>query len=183
MATVASTAERLVTLTGVSWETYERLLSEHNDSTGTRFTYDEETLEIMLASSRHEQPSRILAQLLEVIAEEFGVNLSPLGSVTFKRFALGKGFEPDSCHYVGRPSPVWGREVDPAVDAPPDLVIEVVRCASRRCLQPLPYFPAQRPQECRQRPLLPLRQTEGTDFRVQVRVAVPAPVVELDDVC
>jgi len=125
MATVSSPADRLVTLEGVSWETYERLLAEHQDKSGTRFSYCEGTLEIMVASSRHEQPSRILAQLVEVIAEEFGINLNPLGSMTFRRPDLLKGFESDSAYYVGRASAFWGREVDPQVDPPPDLLIEV----------------------------------------------------------
>ena len=125
MSAVASPVERLVTLSGVSWETYERLLAEHQDQGGTRFTYNEGTLEIMVASSRHEQPSRVLAELVGVVAEEFGINLCPLGSMTFKRSDLVKGFEPDSGYYVGRDSTFWGMEVDPAVDPPPDLILEV----------------------------------------------------------
>ncbi len=60
--TVASpAAEQRVTLQ-VSWETYERLLAEHPDAAGPRFTYDEGTLEIMVVSASHETPNRILAR-------------------------------------------------------------------------------------------------------------------------
>ncbi len=54
MTTVVSPPERLVILRGVSWETYERLLSEHGEKGGTRFTYDQGALEIVILSSRHE---------------------------------------------------------------------------------------------------------------------------------
>lgn len=126
MATVTSPPERLVTLTGVSWETYERLLAEHQDQRGTRFTYDDGNLEIMVVSSRHELPNRILAMLVEAVAEGLGIALIPLGSTTFKRASLRKGFEPDSAYYIGRASALWGQDhIDPAVDPPPDLIIEL----------------------------------------------------------
>ena len=40
-----------VILHGVSWETYERLLAEHEESSGTHFTYDQGMLEIMVLSA------------------------------------------------------------------------------------------------------------------------------------
>lgn len=126
MATVVSTPERLVILEGVSWETYERLLSEQGESCGKRFTYDEGVLEIMVLSSRHERPNRTLATLVEVLAEEWGLNIERLGSTTFKRADLEKGFEPDSCFYIQHADQVGGKEeIDLTVDPPPDLVIEV----------------------------------------------------------
>ncbi len=125
MSTVLTPVEHKVILTGVSWETYERLLAEHQDRTGTRFAYDEGTLEIMVVSARHENPNRTLAMLVEVLAEEFGIDIFRLGSTTFKREEMLKGFEPDSAFYIGRAALVEGRDVDPAVDPPPDLTIEV----------------------------------------------------------
>ncbi len=125
MAVVAAPAERLVTLSGVRWETYERLLAEHEDRLGTRFTYNEGELQIMVVSARHEQPNEILALLVQVVAEEFGIDVCPLGSTTFKRSDLLKGFEPDTGFYIGHAAEMDGRNVDPAVDPPPDLTIEV----------------------------------------------------------
>lgn len=126
MATVATKPERLVILEGVTWETYERLIAEHGEKCGTRFTYDEGVLEIMVLSSRHEEPNRTLALLVEVLAEEWDVNLRRLGSTTFKREDLLKGFEPDSCFYIQHADAVAGKEeIKLDVDPPPDLVIEV----------------------------------------------------------
>ncbi len=64
MAAVTNTAEQKVILEGVSWDTYERLLSENPDNTGTRFTYDQGTLEIMVVSFGHEDLSRDVFALI-----------------------------------------------------------------------------------------------------------------------
>ena len=125
MATVSAPVEHKVILTRVSWETYQRLLAEHQDVSGTHFIYDEGILEIMVLSARHEQPKRALEVLVDVLAEEWDLNVVPVGSLTFQREDLQKGFEPDSAYYIAHASAVEGREVDPALDPPPDLIIEV----------------------------------------------------------
>jgi Uma2 family endonuclease len=61
-----------------------------------------------------------------VIAEAFDIELDNVGSNTFKREDLARGFEPDSCFYVQNVERVRNREqIDLAVDPPPDLVIEI----------------------------------------------------------
>ena len=125
MTTIAPPEQRVI-LENVSWETYERLLAESIDSVGTRFTYDEGALEIMVGSIAHENPNRTLAQLVEIVAEETDRDLHRAGSTTFKRKDLAKGFEPDSCFYIGHAQEARGREeLDLVTDPPPDLVIEV----------------------------------------------------------
>ena len=99
MAAVLHLPEQRVILKGVSWETYERLLAEHEGESGTRFTYDSGILEILGPSARHEKPNRILASLVEVLAEEMALNIESLGSTTLKHPDLLKGSEPDSCFY------------------------------------------------------------------------------------
>ncbi|MGH7964377.1 MAG: Uma2 family endonuclease [Candidatus Binatia bacterium] len=121
----AETEQRVI-LYGVSWETYERLLAEHEESSGTHFTYDQGRLEIMVLSAKHEKPSRVLALLVEVLAEEMGIDVEDLGSTTFKRKDLGRGFEPDSCFYVQNAERVRGKDnIDLTTDPPPDLLIEI----------------------------------------------------------
>jgi Uma2 family endonuclease len=51
------TTQRVI-LRHVSWETYERLLAEHEQSSSPRFTYDGGVLEIMSPSTRHERLNR-----------------------------------------------------------------------------------------------------------------------------
>jgi Uma2 family endonuclease len=126
MAAVLHLPEQKVILKGVSWETYERLLAEHEGESGTRFTYDGGILEMRVPSARREKPNRILASLVEVLAEEMALNIECLGSTTLKRPDLLKGFEPDSCFYIQHADAILDKdEIDLTVDPPPDLVIEI----------------------------------------------------------
>jgi len=119
-------AEQKVILYDVSWETYEKLLADLADQSSTRLTYDQGTLEIMTPSHEHEIYNRTIALLVEILAEEIGINIASLGSSTFKRDDLERGFEPDSCFYIENEPRITGKaQINLAVDPPPDLVIEV----------------------------------------------------------
>jgi Uma2 family endonuclease len=132
------TTQRVI-LRHVSWETYERLLAEHEQASSPRFTYDGGVLEIMSPSTRHERLNRSIATFCEVIIEECNIELDNVGSNTFKREDLARGFEPDSCFYVQHVERVRNREqIDLAVDPPPDLVIEID--ISRSSLDRFPIF-------------------------------------------
>lgn len=132
------TTQRVI-LRRVSWETYERLLAEHEQCSSPRFTYDRGVLEIMSPSIRHERLNRSIATMCEVIAEELHIELDNAGSTTFKRADLTRGFEPDSCFYVQNVERVRGRDqIDLTVDPPPDLVIEID--LSRSSLDRFPIF-------------------------------------------
>jgi len=121
----APTTQRVI-LRHVSWETYERLLAEHEQCSSPRFTYDHGVLEIMSPSIKHERLNRSIATMCEVIAEELHIELDNAGSTTFKREDLARGFEPDSCFYVQNVERVRERDqIDLTVDPPPDLVIEI----------------------------------------------------------
>ena len=124
--TQAGAADGLVVLPHVSWETYERLLADHLDASVPHFTYDRGVLEIVSPSTPHEEDNRTLALLVEVVAEELGIDVRNVGSTTFKREDLQRGFEPDSSFYIQHEDRVSGRvQIDLAVDPPPDLVIEI----------------------------------------------------------
>jgi len=126
MATVLSPPEQRVTLHNVSWETYERLLADLQDSSAPRMTYDRGTLEIMSPSSEHERYNRTVAQIVEELAVEMDMNIDSLGSTTFRREDIDRGFEPDSCFYIQNVARVRGKKrIDLSADPPPDLVIEI----------------------------------------------------------
>ena len=126
MATVVSQAEQRVVLYDVSWATYEHLLADHLDSSSPRFTYDGGTLEIMSPSNEHEEINRNIGSLIDMVVIEWGINLRPLGSTTFKREDLKRGFEPDTCFYFQNAKWIRGKdEIDLHIDPPPDLVIEI----------------------------------------------------------
>ena len=118
--------ERRVTLYGVRWETYEHLLIDLANCSVPRVTFDQGVLEIMSPTAEHEEYKHMLTLLVEVAAEEFRVNLRGLGSTTFKRPDLQKGFEPDSCFYIQSAPRIRGkRQIELPEDPPPDLLIEI----------------------------------------------------------
>jgi Uma2 family endonuclease len=55
MGSVVTIPEQRIVLQNVSWETYERLLSDHADASTPRFTFDRGVLEILSPSSEHER--------------------------------------------------------------------------------------------------------------------------------
>lgn len=124
-ATAIQPVERVV-LHDMSWEFYGRLLEELGDSPGTRVTYDNGLLQIMVISAAHDNPNRTLAYIVQIVAEETGVDFCHLGSTTFQRPDLLKGFEPDSCYYFRNAAIVRDiDQIDLLDDPPPELVIEI----------------------------------------------------------
>jgi Uma2 family endonuclease len=126
MATILNPPEQRVLLYNVSWDTYERLLMDLNDSAAPRLTYDRGTLEIMSPSSEHERYNRTIALIVEELAVEMNLDFDSLGSTTFRREDLDRGFEPDSCFYIQNVTGIRTKKrIDLAVDPPPDLIIEI----------------------------------------------------------
>ncbi len=118
--------DHCILLSGICWETYERLLDDIGDSHAARFAYDQGVLEIMAPSYEHELIKGQIALLVNVLAEEFNIDLQGAGSTTFRRRDLTKGFEPDECFYIQHAELVRGKKrLDLAEDPPPDLVIEI----------------------------------------------------------
>ena len=124
--------EHRVLLPNTGWGTYERLLAEREERRKPRFFYDRGVLEILSPSAEHDMTSRIIAALVELLAEEADADIENVGSTTFKREDLARGFEPDECFYFGANAArvrgiVAGKgniELD-AGDPAPDLVVEV----------------------------------------------------------
>lgn len=119
-------AMQRVILYGVSWDTYERLLADLQDSHAVHCAYDRGVLEIMAPSAEHERPNRTIALFVEEVAAEMGIDVDNVGSNTFKREDLARGFEPDTCFYIQNAERVKGKtRIDLTLDPPPDLVIEI----------------------------------------------------------
>ncbi len=127
MATILNPPSQNTVLHNVSWQTYECLLADFANSSAPRFTYDRGTLEIMSPLPEHERRNRILSLLVEVLAEERNQDIQNLGSTTFRREDLLRGFEPDSCFYIQNADAIDAdaAQIDLGVDPPPDLVIEI----------------------------------------------------------
>jgi Uma2 family endonuclease len=110
----------------VSWAEYESLLSQLGEGYPVRIQYDRGSLSIMSPSARHEKCKELILRIADAIADERGFDLESFGSTTFKNRELEKGAEPDTCFYVQSAAAVAGKTgLDPAVDPPPDVVVEI----------------------------------------------------------
>jgi hypothetical protein len=85
-----------------------------------------------MTGGRSEELNRSLAYLVEALVTELELDSRSLGSATFRREDLDRGFEPDSCFYIQNASRVAGKKkLDLTIDPPPDNlgVPEVWRCS------------------------------------------------------
>ena len=78
-------AESRVLLHNVSWETYESLLTDLEDCSAPRLTYDRGELEIMSPEAKHEAINEAVKVLVSVLCEERKLDVHAFGSTTFKR--------------------------------------------------------------------------------------------------
>jgi Uma2 family endonuclease len=98
----------------MSWQQYETLLVQLEDSPGLRVTYLDGVLEIVSPSLRHEHVKSRIGDLLLVYFLETDTDYYPKGSATFRQQEQGGGTEADESYCIG---------TDKAL---PDLAIEVV---------------------------------------------------------
>jgi Uma2 family endonuclease len=125
----------------VSWADYEaqlRIVGERP----IRVTYDQGTMEIFRPSLGHEDDSYLLGRIVDTLTEELDVAVKAGRTTTHKRQDLDRGAEPDQCYWLGDNARTMAgkRELDLAIDPPPDLAIEVD--VTRSSLERLPIFAA-----------------------------------------
>src|SRR2546423_4755309 len=110
----------------MSWDEYERLLSNLTGWFGIHVTYVVGNVQIMSPSHEHEEYKEFVLRLAQAISDEIGITLETRGSATYKQKRLAKGAEPDTCFYVQNASRIIGkRKIDLDVDPPPDVVVEI----------------------------------------------------------
>lgn len=115
-----------VILHNISWKTYESLLQEQAERSGTHFTYNNGDLQIMVESYKHGNYSRYLEYLVIEIADILEIDLNPAGSTTFKQEKKKKGFEGDGSFYFKNAGIVRGKEeINLSEDPAPELVLEI----------------------------------------------------------
>ncbi|WP_026731389.1 Uma2 family endonuclease [Fischerella sp. PCC 9605] len=126
MVATSTPAEQRTVLHNVSWETFEALLKDTGEERGSRFAYEDGTLEIMTPLFEHENPKIQFDRFILVLAEELGIEIKSGGSTTLKRRIAKRGIEPDNCFYIQNELTVRGREtINLETDPPPDLAIEI----------------------------------------------------------
>jgi Uma2 family endonuclease len=115
-----------VILSNVDWKTYEDTIKEFNGKQNPRFYYEKENLLITSNSSEHEDIKDTLVYLIYIFTEEFRINARSLGSSTYQREDIERGFEPDSCFYFENEPLIRGvKRLDMSIHPAPDLIIEV----------------------------------------------------------
>lgn len=114
-----------VLLEKISWATYEALLEDLGEHPGKRIFYDQGLLEIMTLSPEHEWIKRLIGRFIELLTLELNIDIRSVGSTTWKRKVLRRGFEPDECYYLASEKAVRGKgKIDIDKDPVPDLVVE-----------------------------------------------------------
>ncbi|MBI3464969.1 MAG: Uma2 family endonuclease [Planctomycetes bacterium] len=125
MSIATGTGDQRVVLRNVSWQTLNALLEEMGDRP-IRIAYDRGELELMSPSREHERCKHLLGRLIAVLTEELDIALDGCGSMTFRKDGVERAVEPDECYYILHEPQVRGkRDLDLAVDPPPDLAVEI----------------------------------------------------------
>ena len=117
--------EKRVILHGVAWDAYLQILNALPQQRGSRLIYDNGLLEITMPLEDHEFSGRLIERFILTLVELYGMRIKTMGSTTMNYPQLQKGAEPDNAYYIQNQPLVKGRNVDFAVDPPPDLVVEV----------------------------------------------------------
>lgn len=138
--TEALAANRLF-LHSVTWQTFERLLTELGENRGYRLAYCDGVLEIMTPLGEHEHNNRFIEALIALMADEFNLNIKRMGSLTLKKDGLKQAVEPDSCYYLANEPIIRHKQnINLNSDPPPDLVLEID--ISSGSLDKLPIYAA-----------------------------------------
>lgn len=115
-----------LTMSGLSWEEYEDVLTQIQNNLHVRLSYAEGRLHVMTVSAEHECYSRFLEQMLAILKLRWRLNIRSFGSATMKKTAARKGLEPDACFYVQRTALIGKRiQLDFDQDPAPDIAVEV----------------------------------------------------------
>ncbi len=118
------TVAHRVTLRGVPWSFYDQLLAIVVDGL-PRITYDRGLLELEMPSKTHETLKWLAGRFVEAFAEELDIDYDAAGSTTWRRATIEGGLEADESYYLQNAARIRGKEIDLAVDPPPDLAIEI----------------------------------------------------------
>ena len=116
-----------VLLSGVSWETYERLRDDlERAGRRLKLTYDDGELEIEVPGKLHEILKTFVRILLETYLTEQDIPFEPLSATTWKQELRKKGLEADESYYIQSLEDAAERTSrDAEADPVPDLAIEI----------------------------------------------------------
>lgn len=117
--------EKRVTLSGVSWQSFETLLVELGQTRTARLTYDRGKLEMMTPLEEHDRCLRLIESLILVIADELYLKVYSIGSVLLTLPDLGRAIQPDAIYSLEDVQLQKRAELDMTQADPPELAVEV----------------------------------------------------------
>jgi Uma2 family endonuclease len=112
-------------LPNIRWQTYQAMLTDMGNQRSIHLAYYHGVLEIQMPLGLHETINYILERIIIALTEELDLGIRGFGSTTLNREDLAVGVEPNCCFYIQNSNRISGREIDLAIDPPPDLVVEV----------------------------------------------------------
>lgn len=124
---IARQEQAAVILSNVAWETYQQFVEETMDKiVNPLFYYENENILIMTKSSEHEFANDYIVLFINFVCVEWGINCGSLGSATYTKDDIKKGFEPDSCFYFENEAKIRGvKRLDMNIHPAPDLIVKV----------------------------------------------------------
>ena len=91
-------SERRLTISDVTWDSYELILAKLEDNSHYRVTYLDETLEIVSPSKKHENVKSRIGFLIEFYFCKKRIKHFSMGSTTVRNRLKQAGAEPDECY-------------------------------------------------------------------------------------
>src|SRR5258708_31469139 len=92
LSSIANLASgKTVVLDDVSWEEFEGILLEMEDSPGYRITYDGGRMEVVSPSGKHKRLKTIVGDTVVILSDEMDQEVLGYGSVTLKLKPKRKG--------------------------------------------------------------------------------------------
>jgi Uma2 family endonuclease len=119
-------ADGILILPHISWHEFELLAVQLGDRRDIRLSYDRGKMEITMPSPEHEEYVDLIQDLTRLLVREMGLRLESRGTALLKRELRETGAQPDGCFYIQHAAAIIGkRQLDLAIDPPPDIVVEV----------------------------------------------------------
>ena len=113
-------------LQDISWSDFEEILSDLGEHRGSRISYSNGALEIMVPLPEHEKHKEIIGDLVKMLLDRLDIDFESLASTTFKSKPMNQALEADACFYIQNHQAVIGKDrLDLTIDPPPDLAIEI----------------------------------------------------------
>lgn len=122
-----SSSDQCVSLPGIGWDGYRRVLRLRGERSRPRMIYLDGDLLLMSPGHLHEKDKERFGATILVLAEELDIPMLMAGSTTYRRRKKKGGIEPDQSYYLANAHRVLNKKkIDLRTDPPPDLSIEVV---------------------------------------------------------